>query len=117
MDDGEESTDEGPVVVDKTVPANVFPVPPHYSRMAAINSSTVGNTTSSMSTIHSDNMSDNDTTSSRPKMGHIFNKDTGFGLNKLSYVGPIVMGFGGTYELITSTVTRDGFNWFLFLLL
>lgn len=92
-----------PVIVDKTVPANMLPLPPHHStgRMASVNSSVVGNTTSTMSTIHNENVAYNDTTSSRPKMGHIFTKDTGFGLNKLSYVGPIVMGFGGKYDLIT----------------
>ena len=100
-------------MVDKTVPAHMFPLPPHYStgRVAGINSLTIGNTTSSISTIYNDNMADNDTTSSRPKMGHIFTKDSGFGLNKLSYVGPIVMGFGGKYDFITSinfTITLTG---------
>ena len=98
--EAEEAVDGDTVIVDKTVPPYMHPLPPHHStgRMPPPNSSAVGNTTSTMSTIHNDNMADNDTTSSRPKMGHIFTKDTGFGLNKLSYVGPIVMGFGGKYH-------------------
>lgn len=103
-----DADDEGdPVMMDEMTPTHMFPLAPHHSseRKAAFNSSTASNTTSTMPTSHNNNKNNNATTSSRPKMGHIFTKDSGFGLNKLSYVGPIVMGFGGKYDHIVPCVS------------
>ncbi|KAK7075511.1 hypothetical protein SK128_020909 [Halocaridina rubra] len=53
------------------------------------------NATSTPSTIINTTNIPGNNTISRPGMGMIFPQEGGFGLNKLSYVGPIVMGFGG----------------------
>ncbi|XP_068222402.1 uncharacterized protein [Palaemon carinicauda] len=46
-------------------------------------------------------------TGSRPGMGMVFPSEGGFGLNKLSYVGPIVMGFGGFVIVAACVMTFE----------
>lgn len=89
-------------MLDKIAPTRKFPQPPHHPSGGKGGSgpSTGGDTSSSVPALHGDNVTNNDTTSGVPTTGTIFTKDSGFGLNKLSYVGPIVMGFGGKYDFI-----------------
>lgn len=106
MIDAEDGGDDEAAVVDKMSPTHMFPLPPFYSsgrNKATSNSSAVANATAPAPTARSDNVSHNGT-GGGPVVGPIFTTDSGFGLNKLSYVGPIVMGFGGNCVRTVSPV-------------
>ncbi|XP_042224622.1 uncharacterized protein LOC121868269 [Homarus americanus] len=84
------------------------PPPPHVaSRDNSYSStnSTINNTVTTIIT-NGTTMFGNGTTS-RPAMGRVFPPEGGFGLNKLSYVGPIVMGFGGFVIVAACVMTFE----------
>ncbi|XP_071542795.1 uncharacterized protein [Panulirus ornatus] len=94
-----------------------LPLPPHTVRVGrppplhiregySANNSLANNTVTTTIITNNTAMFGNDTTS-RPFMGKIFPPDTGFGLNKLSYVGPIVMGFGGFVIVAACVMTFE----------
>ncbi|XP_045608238.1 uncharacterized protein [Procambarus clarkii] len=87
------------------VPGRQRPTPAHGHRDSSSSDTSTNNTTTTI--ITSNNTLFNNDTTSRPSMGKVFPPDGGFGLNKLSYVGPIVMGFGGFVIVAACVMTFE----------